>query len=212
MKKYLLQIRDSALAENALYTHFLGLCPALIGTASAFLGLMTGLFTACILTLSAAILSLLRKYLASSPLRIMATVCVNATLAGILDLCLRAFLPSLSLAMGSLIPFLAANCLIFGRMEGFALHHPPLEAVCDALGTGTGFLLTLTCVGVVREALGYGTILGGTALEIKIPLWSSIEIFRSSAGAFLLLGFAAALARISRQRKEQKQKRKEKLS
>ncbi len=209
MKRYLLQIRDSALAENALYTHFLGLCPALIGTTSAVCGLMTGLFTALILTLTAAILSLMRKHLGTSPLRLMSAVCVTAALAGILDLCVRAFLPSLSLVMGSLIPFLAANCLILGRVEAFAYQKSPLDSLCDALGTGLGYTLALTTVGVLREALGYGTLLGGTAFEVKIPLWSSIELFRQSAGAFLLLGFAAALARILRERKKRKQERKE---
>lgn len=209
MKQYLLQIRDSILGENALYTHFLGLCPALIVTTCALWGLLFGIITTLVLTLSACILSALRRFV-SPTYRLMTSLLVIGTLVVVLSLFLQAFWPSLYAKMGLMLPMVAASTLILGRIEGFALHHTIPEALCDRLGTGLGYALSLTFVGAIRELLGFGTVLGGTPFAMTVPIWAPVEIFLEPTGAFLILGFVAALARALRERKKQSVRKEEK--
>ena len=59
-------------------------------------------------------------------------------------------------------------------------------------------------------ALGIiGTVLGGTPFAMTVPIWAPVEIFLEPTGAFLILGFVAALARALRERKKQSVRKEE---
>ncbi|HRR04898.1 MAG TPA: Rnf-Nqr domain containing protein, partial [Bacteroidales bacterium] len=50
------------------------------------------------------------------------------------------------------------NCIIMGRIEGFALSNPPIPSLLDGIANGIGYGIVLVIVGFVRELLGSGTI------------------------------------------------------
>jgi len=66
--------------------------------------------------------------------------------------------------------------------------------VLDALGMGLGYTLVLVCISLVRELLGGGTLLAGTALKIDIiPESYRIGVLNSAPGGFIVFGCLGAL-------------------
>ena len=57
----------------------------------------------------------------------------------------------------------------------------------DGLANGIGFTLALTCMGIVCEVLGSGSLFGA-------KLWDfSIALFAQPAGSFIIFGLSIAL-------------------
>ena len=118
-------------------------------------------------------------------------IIVIASFTTIVDLLMQAYLPSLSEAMGVFIPLIVVNCIIMGRVESFASKHGPLEAACDALGMGFGYLWVLCGISLVRELLGSGVFFG---LQV-IPEDSVITFFARAPGGFFVFGMFIAVTK-----------------
>ena len=54
----------------------------------------------------------------------------------------------------------AANCIIMGRVEAFALSNKPWPSFLDGIGNGLGYGLILIVIAFVRELFGAGTLWG----------------------------------------------------
>ena len=85
---------------------------------------------------------------------------------------------------------IVVNCIILGRAEAFASRNTPYRAVLDAIGMGLGFTFALLCLGVVREALGNGTLLMDTPYQISLfgPNFEPWSIMILPPGGFFVLG------------------------
>jgi len=59
------------------------------------------------------------------------------------------------------------------------------KSISDALGMGIGFTFALLCLGVVREALGSGTLLGIAVFGPHFEPWSIMIL---PPGGFFVLG------------------------
>jgi Na+-transporting NADH:ubiquinone oxidoreductase subunit D len=103
----------------------------------------------------------------------------------IVDLVLKAFLPEISKNLGPYVGLIITNCIIMGRAEAFARHHPPLPALLDGLAMSLGYTLVLAAVALVREPLGFGTLLGLRIMPEGFVPWT---IMIMAPGAFLTLG------------------------
>ena len=57
------------------------------------------------------------------------------------------------------VGLIVTNCIVLGRAESFAMHHPPLASLLDGIGNGLGYALILVAFATVRELLGAGTLL-----------------------------------------------------
>ena len=122
---------------------------------------------------------------------VIITTGMIAAFVTIVDLVMKAEFPVLSKALGPFIPLIVVNCIILGRAEAFASKNNPLRSFLDALGNGTGFLISLFVLGSIRELLGSGTILGYQILHQEFELWIVMIL---PAGAFLTLGLLMGLA------------------
>ena len=71
---------------------------------------------------------------------------------------IKAFVPSLDEALGVFLPLIVVNCIILGRAEAFASKNPVLVSAVDGLGMGIGFTAALSCMGLIRELFGAGTL------------------------------------------------------
>ncbi|MFQ5735232.1 MAG: electron transport complex subunit RsxE [Thermodesulfobacteriota bacterium] len=167
----------------------LGLCPALAVTNSALNGLSMGLAVLFVLFTSNLIISGVRRLIASQ-VRIPAYIVIIAFLVTVADLFLAAFFPPISKALGPYVPLIVVNCIILGRAETFAQKNPILPTAMDTLGIGIGFTLSLTLMGVIRELLGFGSILNFKILGSWFEPWIVMIL---PAGAFLVLGGLVAL-------------------
>ena len=101
-----------------------------------------------------------------------------------IDLTLQAFIPELSKSLGLFIPLIVVNCIILGRMEAFASNMPVKRALADSAGMGLGFTWSLVLIGVLREALGKGSV-----FDFSFGIQNPALVFVLPAGAFLVFGF-----------------------
>ncbi len=183
---------------NPTFKQILGMCPTLAVTVSAINGIAMALATTFVLIFSSVIISMVRK-LIPNQVRIAAYIVIIATFVTIVDLVMKAGFPGLSKALGPFIPLIVVNCIILGRAEAFASKNTVLRSFLDALGNGTGFLISLVLLGSIRELLGSGTILGYTVLPQS---YDPMLVMILPAGAFLTLGLLMGLANFYTARKE----------
>jgi electron transport complex protein RnfE len=85
--------------------------------------------------------------------------------------------------MGVFIPLIVVNCIIMGRVEGFASKKPLRDVIPDGLGMGLGYTWVLLGISIIRELLGNGTILG---IRIMPEGYQPILFFVLSPGGFLI--------------------------
>ena len=183
---------------NPTFKQILGMCPTLAVTVSAINGIAMALATTFVLVFSSLLISLVRK-LIPNQVRIAAYIVIIATFVTIVDLVMKARFPGLSKALGPFIPLIVVNCIILGRAEAFASKNTPIRALLDALGNGTGFLISLTLLGSIRELFGSRTILG---YQLLPESYDPLLIMILPAGAFLTLGLLMGFANMYTKKKE----------
>lgn len=188
MNKYMERLYNGIIKENPTFVMMLGMCPTLAVTTSATNGIGMGLSTTVVLILSNMLISMLRKIIPDS-VRMPAFIVVVASFVTIVQFLLEGYIPSLYSALGIYIPLIVVNCIILGRAESYASKNPVLLSVCDGIGMGLGFTFGLTCIGIVREVIGAGTVFG---IQIMPSSYEPITIFILAPGAFLVLAFLVA--------------------
>ncbi len=180
-------ILSGIVKNNPTFVLMLGMCPTLATTTSAINGAGMGAATMAVLILSNVVISLIKNIIPSK-VRIPAYIVVIAAFVTIVELCMKAWLPELSKALGVFIPLIVVNCIILGRAEGFAAKNGVWDSALDGIGIGLGFTLALTLIGAVREMLGSGSIFGYSFIS-----GDGMIIFVLAPGAFLVLGYMMVL-------------------
>ncbi len=180
---------NGLIKENPTFVLMLGMCPTLAVTTSAINGVGMGLTTTAVLIMSNIMISMLRKVIPDG-VRIPAFIVVIASFVTITELLLKAYLPSLYDALGLYIPLIVVNCIILGRAESYASKNNMIYSAFDGLGMGLGFTFGLTCIGIVRELIGNGTVFD---LQVMPESYEPLTIFILAPGAFLVLAFLVAL-------------------
>ena len=176
--------------ENPVLRLVLGTCATLAVTTAASNAIGMGLATTFVLVCSNAAISLLKKVIPDK-VRIPAYITLIAGFVTIVQLLVKAFVPSLDEALGVFLPLIVVNCIILGRAEMFANKNPVLPSIIDGLGMGVGFTATLLLMGIIRELLGAGTIFG---VAITANFMDPVLIFILPPGGFFVFGLLIALA------------------
>lgn len=176
------------IAENPVLRLVLGTCPTLATTTSVESAIGMGLAASVVLVCSNMAISALRKVIPDK-VRIPAYIVIIASFVTIVQMVVKAFLPSLDEQLGVYLPLIVVNCIILGRAEAFASKNPVLASALDGLGMGIGFTAALFLMGSVREILGAGTFLGNS-----IPFLSEnpMLIFILPPGGFFVFGVLMA--------------------
>jgi len=169
--------------ENAVFVLFLGLCPTLAVTTSAFNGLGMGLATSFVLLFSNIVVSAVKAKIPDK-VRIPCYIVIIATFVTIVNLLMEAYTPDLHEQLGLFIPLIVVNCVVLGRTEAFASKNSLIPSALDGLGTGLGFTMSLILLGAIRECLGAGSIFGFEFIKT-----GGLIIFILPPGAFLVLGY-----------------------
>ena len=189
MKKCFERLFNGLIKENPTFVLMLGMCPTLAVTTSAMNGVGMGLTTTAVLIMSNIMISLLRKVIPDG-VRIPAFIVVIASFVTITELLLKAYIPTLYEALGLYIPLIVVNCIILGRAESYASKNNMFYSAFDGLGMGLGFTFGLTCIGIVREIIGNGTVFD---IAIMPAGYEPLTIFILAPGAFLVLAFLVAI-------------------
>ena len=180
--------------ENAVFALFLGLCPTLGVTTSATNGLGMGLATAFVLIMSNLVVSLIKNVIPDK-VRIPAFIVIIATFVTVVELVMKAYVPSLFDALGLFIPLIVVNCVVLGRAEAFASKNTVWSSIVDGAGMGLGFTMALTVLGAVREVLGSGAFFG-----MKMISGDAMLLFILPPGAFIALGYLIVLANMLKEK------------
>lgn len=187
--------KNGLIDENPTFVQVLGMCPTLAVTTSLANGIGMGLSVTFVLAMSNILVSLLRKIIPQK-IRIAAYVVIIATFVTIVDLILKAYIPSLSASLGLFIPLIVVNCIILARAEAFASKNGVVKSAVDGIGMGLGFTVALSLISAVREILGNGTI-----LDFPIGISSPAIVMILPPGGFLTLGIILGLINVIRNRK-----------
>lgn len=191
-------LKNGIIYENPTFVQVLGMCPTLAVTTSLKNGLGMGLSVTFVLVLSNMIVSLLRKIIPQK-IRIAAYVVIIATFVTIVDLVLKAYVPSLSKSLGIFIPLIVVNCIILARAEAFASKNTVVKSAVDGLGMGLGFTIALALISAIREILGNGTI-----FDISLGISSPAIIMILPPGGFLTLGLILGIINVCKNRREER--------
>jgi Na+-transporting NADH:ubiquinone oxidoreductase subunit D len=137
--------------------------------------------------MSSLTVSLLRNY---TPVRIrmMVQTLIIASYVIIFDIVIKAWLPDISEALGPYVGLIITNCIVMGRCEAFARHNPPWSSFVDGLAMSLGYAVVLITIALVREPLGFGTLLGYRVMPEGFTNWT---IMVMAPGAFFTLGLLA---------------------
>jgi len=171
--------------ENPLLILMIGLCSALAVTTETANGIGMGLSMTFVLLMSEVVISAFRKLIPDS-IRMPVFIIVIAAFTTVIDYVLKAWFPELSKSMGVFIPLIVVNCIIMGRVEGFAYKRPLADVIADSMGMGLGYTWVLVGISVIRELLGSGAILGFRVLPES---YTPILFFVLPPGGFLLFAF-----------------------
>ena len=183
------RLKNGIITENPTFVLTLGMCPTLAVTTSAVNGLGMGLTTMAVLALSNMFISMLRKVIPDK-VRIPAFIVIIASFVTVVELLLKAFIPSLYDALGLYIPLIVVNCIILGRAEAYASKNKVIPSLFDGIGMGLGFTLALTIIGAVRELLGAGQLFN---MQVMPDSYVPCSIFVLAPGAFFVLAVLTAL-------------------
>jgi electron transport complex protein RnfE len=189
MKRIFRIFINGLIRENPLLILMIGLCSSLAVTTAVANGIGMGLAMTFVLLMSELVISIFRKLIPDS-IRIPIFIIIIAAFTTVIDYVLKAWFPDLSRAMGVFIPLIVVNCIIMGRVEGFASKQPAGDVIPDALGMGLGYTWVLTGIALVRELLGSGTILG---VQILPSSYQPIIFFVLPPGGFFVFALFAAL-------------------
>lgn len=175
--------------ENPVLVLLLGTCPTLATTTSGLNGMGMGVSTLAVLLCANIVISILKNVIPDK-VRIPCYIVVIAGFVTVVQMLLKAYLPALDKSLGLFIPLIVVNCIILGRAEMFANKNSIIDSALDGIGMGVGFTLTLTCMGLIREFFGNGTlfdfnIYGGTSI-------SPMTIFMLAPGGFFVFAILVA--------------------
>lgn len=178
--------KDGIYKANPVTHQVLGICIFLAVTNRVENSLVMGAALVFVLAMSNFFVSALRN-LIPTRIRMIAEVAIIATFVIILDQLLRAFYWPMSKQLGPYVALIITNCIVMGRAEAYALQNPPLPSMLDGIANGLGYAFILLAIGIFRELVGAGTLLGYTIFSVN---WYEPNlIFLLAPGAFFAAGF-----------------------
>ena len=176
--------------RNPVTLLILGICSALAVTTKLETAVAMSLSVIAVMVGSSAMLSLIRHHVPDT-IRLFAQISIIATLVIVVDQILQAFFWELSKQLSVFVSLIVTNCIVMGRTEGFALKHPPLLSVADAVGNAIGYSFVLITVAFMRELFGSGKLYGYEILRLHSEGgWYVANGFMTKApAAFILIAF-----------------------
>lgn len=186
-KAMLKRIRNSALIKNPLLFEVIGLCPVVAIAVS----LRSALFLAAITTIEMVVCEVLASLLLKNVRRywrVALYVLFGIAIIFPITYITGKFFPELTINLGVYLPLMAVNSLIALHCERVAVKRTIKESFVDALSASISYGAVAIFVGIIREILANGTLMG---INLNMPVhFSALSM---PFGALLILGFMAAV-------------------
>ena len=175
--------------SNPIALQILGICSALAVTTKMEAVLVMSAAVILVTGFSNLFVSLIRNHIPNS-IRIIVQMTIIASLVIITDQVLKAFVYDVAKSMSVYVGLIITNCIVMGRAEAYAMKNGPFMSFLDGIGNGLGYALVLIFVGLFRELLGSGKVLGVTLLPlVREGGWYPANgMMLLSPSAFFLIG------------------------
>ncbi|MGL1931192.1 MAG: electron transport complex subunit RsxE [Desulfotalea sp.] len=159
-------ISRGILSENPIFKLALSMCPAVGISTTVMNGFLLGVAVLFVQVFSSVTISIFKNMI-HPRIRIPTYTLTIATWVTVIDLVLAAYMPGAYSQMGIFVKLIVAFAIITMRLEMFACKESVKDSFSDAIGMGLGFMVGMMVIGVVRELLGLGTILGYDILGFR---------------------------------------------
>ena len=170
--------------SNPIFMQVLGICSALAVTNLVSNTLIMSLGVMFVTAFSSLTVSLIKNFIPRR-VRMIVQVLVIAFFTIIVDIVLKAYSPAIHRNLGPYVGLIITNCIIMGRAEAFAQSNPPLISFFDGMTSAAGYMGVLVGISIIREILGFGTLLGFQILPLNFTPWI---IMVMPPSAFFLIG------------------------
>ena len=195
-------LKDGLLVENPIFRQVLGICSALAVTNLVVNTFFMGFGVTVATALTSFTISLLRNYIPVR-IRMIVQVVIIACYVMMIDILIKAVAPDIHRFIGPYVGLIITNCIIMGRAEAFASQNKPLPSLVDGLACGLGYTSVLVAIAVIREIMGFGTVLG-YVLPARDLWWHQWTIMVMPPGAFFMLAIMTWIARARLSKEEAK--------
>ncbi len=182
-KKGIVTVLNGIWRDHPIFSMLLGICSALAVSNKVENALAMGAGVTFVLLATALFISLLRKIIPRR-VRMITYMLIIASFVIIVDRVLKAYFPEISDSIGPYVGLIITNCIIMGRAEAFYIQNPLGYSLLDALANGFSYTYTLVAIAIVRELLGFGTLLGIQIMPDSFPKWVVLSM---APGAFFVL-------------------------
>ncbi|MCA1756731.1 MAG: NADH:ubiquinone reductase (Na(+)-transporting) subunit D [Bacteroidales bacterium] len=162
--KNLKLLRDPLGDNNPITIQVLGICSALAVTVKLAPAVVMAISVTVVLVVANVVVSLFRNIIPPR-IRIIFMLVVIAMMVILVDQVLKAYAFEISKQLSVFVGLIITNCIIMGRLEGFAMANKPWPSFLDGLGNSAGYGWILIVVAFFREFLGSGTIYGYPVME-----------------------------------------------
>ena len=179
--------------ENPILRQVLGICSTLAVTNLLANTLLMCFGVIFVTSLSNLTVSALRN-LIPSRIRMIVQVLIIASYVMMVDIVIRASSPDVHRLIGPYVGLIITNCIIMGRAEAFASQNRPWISFLDGIASGLGYAFVLIAIALIREPLGFGTLLGYD-LPARDLWWHQWTIMVMPPGAFFTLGIVTWIGR-----------------
>ena len=150
---------DPLFKNNPITLQVLGICSALAVTTKLETVVVMSLAVIFVTTCANGAVSLIRNHVPGS-IRIIVQMTIIASLVIIVDQVLKAYAFQISKQLSVFVGLIITNCIVMGRTEAYAMKNSIGMSLLDGLGNGLGYSFILVVVGVIRELLGSGKLMG----------------------------------------------------
>lgn len=179
--------------ENPVFRQVLGICSSLAVTNLLANTLFMAGGVIFVTALSNLTVSLLRNHIPNR-IRMIVQVMIIASYVMMVDIIIKALNPDIHRFIGPYVGLIITNCIIMGRAEAFASQNRPWHSFLDGLAMGLGYAFVLIVIALIREPLGFGTILGYD-LPARNMWWHQWTIMVMPPGAFFMLAIVTWISR-----------------
>ena len=184
-------VKEGIGKQNPILRQALGICSALAVTGLVSTTLVMDAALLFVAGFSCLIVSLIRNAIPHR-VRLIVQMLVISALVSVVHLYLQAYHYPMSQALGPYIPLIVTNCILLGRTEGYSMRNGPIASFFDGVGNAIGYALVLLLIALIREPVGFGTLLGYQVLPAN---YDPLTLLSMAPGAFLAMGVVVWIVR-----------------
>ena len=148
------------LANNFIFSQFLGICPFLGVSKKVDTAVGMGIAVTFVMGLASAVCFFVNNYvlmpLGLGYMQTVAFILVIASLVQFIEMFLQKSMPALYTSLGVFLPLITTNCAVLGvSINSVSYNYNLLETVVYGVTGGLGFMLAIVLFASIRERLEF---------------------------------------------------------